>query len=152
VALEVVIAVDLGARPAAVVVAGTERAPVLLAVRRFGAWDTARVTGQIEEWLARWPGARIWCEETFTERRRVKRHLADVGRAQESQAGYLEGWAARKTEVRRVPPCQGLDGYAAWDWLGQPAAGRGAVGEHVRDACAIAIKALIEQGERRATK
>ena len=147
--LEPVIAVDLGERPAAVAVAGTEGAPVLLAIRRFGSWDTAAVTGQLEEWLGRWPGARIWCEETFTERRRAKRHLADVGRRQEAQAGFLEGWSYGKTEVCRVPPCYGNEPFAAWARLGRPAAGDGTAGEHVRDACAIALKALIRIGAAR---
>ena len=75
------IAVDLGARPAMVLATGTDQCPVLLAARRFSRWDPEEVVGQIKEWVALHPGAVLYCEETFTERRQGRHRVKfDVGR------------------------------------------------------------------------
>ncbi len=142
-----VIGVDLGYRPAMVLATGTGDCPVLLAAKRWSRWDTVKICGQLSEWLERCPGAAIWFEETFTERRRGKQHRVkiDVGRVQEGQAGYLMGWADGKCEVKRVPPVIGNDPQVAWIEFGRPAEGKGQAGEHLRDALGVALKALNRQ-------
>lgn len=141
-----IIAGDLGARPAFVVTTGTENAPVLLAVRRFSRWDAKAILATIDEWLEQWPRATICVEATFTEKRWRKQYLADVGRKQEAQAGFLVGHYFGQVEVCRVPPCYGLEPWVAWVQFGRPEEGEGDAGEHVRDALAVALKKLIRQG------
>ena len=151
--IEPLIAVDLGSHPAAVLVMGTANVPVLMAARRFSGQGVAvKVLAQIEEWLARCPGAVVYCEQTFTQRRQRKAFLRDVGRVQEAQAGFLEGALWGNTEVRRVPPCDGREADTAWLVFGRPEEGKGTKGEHLRDALAIALKALIRRSELVAAK
>lgn len=144
-----VIAIDLGARPSANVSTGTADCPVLLAARRWSRWDSAKIVGQIDEWLERWPEADIWCEATFTEGREEKKYLRDVGRKQEAQASYLEGVYRTRAEVKRVPPCYGNEPAAAWIAFGRPLIRGKPANEHDKDALAVALKALIRQGARR---
>ena len=139
------LAIDLGAAPALAAVIGTERSPVLLEVRRFPRWDTEQITRAIAEIMERRGIREVYVEQTFTWRQRRRRYLADVGRQQEAQAGFLEGWLFGRGELRRVAPCQAEDGYAAWDVFGRPEEGKGSGGEHVRDALATALKGLIAQ-------
>lgn len=149
-----VIGFDLGYRPAAVVATGTDNCPVLLATKRWSRWDSEKIVSQIRAWVRKYKGARLWCEETFTERRQAWRYRVkiDVGRVQEGQAGYLEGSLSDVCEVLRVPPVIGTDAWIAWVQFGRPDEGKGSVGEHIRDALGVALKGLIRQGERLAVE
>lgn len=140
------IAIDLGVRPASGLITGTEWRPVLMEARRFPRFEAGPFVGVLEAWLEEWPRAEVWCEETYTYRGEEEPWLRDVGRLQEGQAGLIEGMLRR--EVHRVPPCRGPEAQIAWGIFGRPEAGKGAVGEHVRDMLAVALKALIRRGER----
>jgi len=139
------LAIDLGASPAIAVVMGSERAPVLLETRQFSGWDSEQIAEAIAEVMERRGIRMVYCEETFTERRAKKWYLADVGRVQEAQAGYLEGWLFGRGELRRVSPVNDTEAWVAWGIFGSPQAGKGAKGEHVRDALGVGLKALIEE-------
>jgi len=143
--LHSVIGFDLGTHPAAVVAAGTDECPVLLGSAVWDVWDSDVIVAQIEQWVERYEGARLWCEETFSHGTKRKGWLRDVGRVQEGQAGYLEGALAGTCEVLRVPPVDGNDAQVAWIQFGRPAIGKGQKGEHVRDALGVALKGLIRQ-------
>lgn len=142
-----IIAIDLGSRPAIVIVTGTAESPIFRAARRWWKWDSAEVLWHIRVWLHTYPDAVVWCEETFSHGTKRKSYLRDVGRKQEHQAGYLEGALAGECEVLRVPPVSGAEAQAAWQVFGRPSEGEGAKGEHVRDSLGIALKALIRQAE-----
>ena len=143
-----VIGFDLGYRPAAVVATGTDACPVLLATKRWSRWDSEKIVEQIKRWVRQYKGARLWCEETFTEKRRGRRHRVklDVGRVQEGQAGYLEGSLSGVCEVKRVPPVDDREAWIAWVQFGRPEEGKGSAGVHTRDALGVALKGLIRQG------
>ena len=144
--IEPLIAIDLGSRPAAGLITGTEQCPVLLDLRRFASFRVDEVIGTLEGWLKEWPRAEVWCEQTFSQRSEKKRYLRDVGRVQEGQAGFIAGMLRR--ELRRVPPCSGTEADVAWAIFGRPEEGAGAKGEHVRDMLAVGLKGLIRRGER----
>lgn len=137
------IAIDLGVRPAAILAFGTFECPVLLDVKRWPQWDSEKIVAQVKRWRRskRGKGARIYCEETFSG----PKWLRDVGRAQEAQAGFLQGMLGDVFE--RVPPVSGIEANVAWEAFGRPAEGEGTAGEHVRDSCGIAWKALNRKGE-----
>jgi len=140
------LAVDLGSRPAFAVVIGTERVPVLLEMRRFSAWRTEEITEAIAEVMERRGIRLVYVEQTFSAGTKRKPWLRDVGRKQEGQSGYLEGWLWGRGELRRVAPCGEHDAFIAWNVFGMPAEATGAAGEHLRDALAVGLKALIAQG------
>ena len=141
--IEPLIAVDLGSRPAAGLITGTEQCPVLLDVRRFSRWESRLFVAVLEAWRLEWPRAEVWCEQTFSHRGRKRRYLRDVGRVQEGQAGFLSGMLGR--DVLRVPPCSDAEARVAWAVFGRPEQGEGTAGEHVRDMLAVALKALIRR-------
>jgi hypothetical protein len=134
-ALAPIIAVDLGVRPAAVVITGTPEAPVILQHARWPKWD-GRILAWVEEQLEAYPGAMLFCEQTFSRGTKTKPYLRDTGRKQEQQAGFLAGYF--RCEVHRVPPCSGNEAMAAWGILGRP----DWAGEHDKDALCISLKAL----------
>jgi hypothetical protein len=142
-----ILAIDLGAAPVLAAVMGTERAPILLEVRRFTRWDTEEITAAIAEIMERRGIREVYVEETFTWRGRQRRYLADVGRKQEAQAGFLEGWLFGRGELRRVSPVNDAEAYAAWCVFGRPEEAGGEAGRHLRDALGIGLKALIGQRE-----
>ena len=139
--IEPLIAIDLGSRPAAGLITGTEQCPVLLDLRRFASFRVDEVIGTLEGWLKE-----VWCEQTVSQRGRTRAYLRDVGRVQEGQAGFIAGMLRR--ELRRVPPCSGTEADVAWAIFGRPEEGAGAKGEHVRDMLAVGLKGLIRRGER----
>jgi len=136
--LSPIIAFDLGAACAAVLVTGTFDCPVLLDARRWSRWDAEKIIAQLRKWRRskRGRGAVIWCEETFSG----PKWLRDIGRSQEAEAGLLQGMIGDVFE--RVPPVSGVEADLAWNGFGRPALGQGDAGEHVRDALGIAWKAL----------
>lgn len=129
-----ILAVDLGVRPAAVIIAGTWECPVRLDVRRFTRWGK-ELFQQIVEWRERWPNLECWCESTFSGARWNR----DTGRRQEEMVSDLAGLVGM---VYRVEALGVGDPVVGWQKLGSPALGKGPVGEHVRDACGVALAAL----------
>lgn len=148
--MRIVVAIDLGARPAAVVAGGTDDCPVLLATKRWSRWDSEKIVAQLKAWVKRYPGARVWCEETFSHGTKRHGYLRDVGRVQEGQAGFIQGMLYGTCEVLRMPPVNGNEAQVAWIQFGRPDEGKGPKGEHLRDSCGIALKGLIRQNDRAA--
>ena len=144
--IEPLIAIDLGVRPASGLITGTEARPVLIEARRFPRFEAGPFVGVLEGWLEEWPRAEVWCEETYSQRGEERPWLRDVGRLQEGQAGFIGGMLGR--ELSRVSPCSDVEARVAWGIFGRPEEGAGAVGEHVRDMLAVALKALIRRAER----
>lgn len=145
-----IIAIDLGAAPALVVVGGDEKEPRLAALALFASWDTNAVLCEIDTAMQDWGCRDVYVERTFTWRKKTRRYLLDTGRKQEAQAGFLAGWLWGRGELHRVEPVSEAEAFAAWCVFGKPDAGKGAKGEHIRDALGIALKALIRQNDRAA--
>lgn len=141
--MDVLLACDLGCILHLAVVVGTSKNPVLLETAkitwRSGA-DTEAVVSLIEELVERRGVGVMACEETFTERRRKKLYLFNIGRDQEAQASFLEGRFMGKVRVMRVPMCYGAEPAAAWSVFGRP---EEAKSEHLKDAIAVGLKCLI---------
>jgi hypothetical protein len=138
-----IIACDLGAECAAVLVTGTFNCPVLLDARRWSHWDPEKIVAQLRTWRRSKRGrdAKMWCEDTFSG----PKWLRDVGRKQEAQAGLLQGIMGDVFE--RVPPVSAVEADLAWNAFGRPALGQGDAGEHVRDALGTAWKALNRRND-----
>jgi hypothetical protein len=141
------LAIDLGCRPALCVVSGTWRVPEFVCGERFSAWDTERITASLRALIEEHGIRDVYVEQTFTWKQQKRRYLADVGRVQESQAGFLKGWLCGLGigELRRVTPVNHGQAYAAWYAFGSPEEGKGGKGEHLRDALGIALRALMER-------
>ena len=138
------IGLDLGAKPTAVLAFGTFECPVLLDVKWWPRWDAEGIAAQLKRWRRskRGKGARIYCEDTFSG----PAWLRDVGRQQEAQAACLQGLMGDVFE--RVSPVNAIEASVGWQAFGRPEEGRGAAGEHARDAMGIALKGLIRQSEQ----
>lgn len=129
-----IIAVDIGVKPAFVVVTGTKVLPILLGAFRFQHFDM-RFIESIRAQQAKFPGAQVWIEEHFSG----PKYLRDTGRKQADMATDLAGYVGL---CYHVPPVNHLEAMMGWDMLGRPPEGEGEVGREVRDACGIAMKAL----------
>ena len=143
------LALDLGAAPAICVVDGTWREPVLLHSERFGRFDMIALTQRMADLMTQFGVRDVYCERTFTEVRRKKLYLANVGRKQAEQYGALVYWAHTVgAEMHQVEPVKSGEAYAAWYAFGSPPEGKCAAGEHLRDACGVALRALMQRDEK----
>ncbi len=138
-ALQVVIAVDLGTHPVVCCVLGTWDSPVLLEWRAFDAWGPP-VLAYIDDLIARRGATVLAVEQTFSIGSGPKR---DVGRQQESQAGFLEGMYGGRLRFERVSTVEDSDALIAWQKFGRPRNARGKrVPEHVRDCLGVGLRAI----------
>ena len=146
------LAIDLGVVLHIAVVTGTSTNPVLLELAKIewrGPEHTAAVEDLIEEIIARRGVTVMSFEETFSAGTKRKGWLRDVGRAQEHQAGYLEGCFGRRVNVARVPPVTAPEALVAWHQFGRPEWAAGRKGEHYRDALGVALKAMVRIEDRK---
>ncbi len=150
-----VIGIDLG--PLVVCCAlGTWNAPMLLR-DPAGDWELRECRDEkgALAYIAELTGRRGRCivamENTFTERRRKKLYLANVGREQEGQARYLtaklEEWPEIE-EVVRVQPQVESDGKVAWEKFGYPTLRGQTLGVHKRDCLAVALGCMCVLEDR----
>jgi len=146
-----VIGVDLGPFTICCAV-GTWNAPILLRdpagkweLRKCG--DMATACAYIDDLLERRGRCVLAVEQTFSAGTKKRPWLREVGRVQESQAGYLEGvyGYTGPVEFVRVQPCIHIEGMVAWSAFGCPVLVGNTLGEHLRDALCVALKAINQR-------
>jgi hypothetical protein len=131
---------------------GTPDKPQLLNAVRWQKWDSQTILDFIDDKLDLWPELVVYVEQTFSHGTKRKGYLRDVGRLQENQAGYLEGALRMKCEVKRCPPVSAAEAFAAWQRLGEPEAGKGPAGEHLKDSAAVSLKGMAREYDHATSK